>query len=101
MEHHAVVKAAFGQFGDPLDMAGRQIGAQLDDDIAALSVAAIEGEGELFKTVYLVYRWVLHKLYKTLPKLMFMYPASALVRYGTWKKEVAILDMVSPNMKAQ
>jgi hypothetical protein len=29
-------------------MAGGQIAAQLDDDIAALSVAAIEGEGELF-----------------------------------------------------
>ncbi len=48
VEHHAVIETFAGQFRDPLDMAGREIGAQLDDDIAALSVAAVESEGQRF-----------------------------------------------------
>ena len=35
VEDDAVVKAFAGQGRDPLDMAGREVGAQLDDDIAA------------------------------------------------------------------
>ena len=44
MKHDAVIKAFLGQRGDAFDVAGRQIRAQLDDDIAA----AIECEGERF-----------------------------------------------------
>src|SRR3546814_6626746 len=36
VEDHAVVKAVAGKLLDPLDMAGRQIGAQSDNDIAAV-----------------------------------------------------------------
>ena len=46
VEHHAVVETFLRQLGNPLDMAGRQIGAQLDDHIAALPVSGIERERE-------------------------------------------------------
>ena len=35
VERHAVVEAAFRKLGDALDMARREVRAQLDDDIAA------------------------------------------------------------------
>ena len=35
VEHDAVVEAVAGQAGDALDMAGRQVGPQPDDDVAA------------------------------------------------------------------
>ena len=35
VEDHAVVKAAVGELGDALDVAGREVGPQLDDDVAA------------------------------------------------------------------
>ena len=44
VEHHTVIEAVLGKGGDAFDMAGRQIGAQLDDDVAA----AVEGEGKRF-----------------------------------------------------
>ena len=44
MEDHAVVKAFLGIFDDARDMAGREVGAQLDHDVAA----AVEGEGKRF-----------------------------------------------------
>jgi hypothetical protein len=42
VKHHAVIEAFLGEGGDALDMARREIGPQLDDDIAA----AIEGKGK-------------------------------------------------------
>ena len=51
VEHHAVVKAFVRQFGDPLDMARRKVGAQLDDDVAALAVAGVEGEGQVSSAI--------------------------------------------------
>ena len=42
VEDDAVVKAVVGQLGDPLDMAGREVGPQLDDDVAA----GRKGEGQ-------------------------------------------------------
>jgi len=36
VEHDAVVKAFLGELGDARDMAGREIGAQANDDIAAI-----------------------------------------------------------------
>ena len=44
VEGDAVVKAALGQRRDALDMVGRQVGPQLDDDVAA----AGKGEGQAF-----------------------------------------------------
>ena len=35
VEHDAVVEAAVGELGDALDVAGREVGAKLDDDVAA------------------------------------------------------------------
>ena len=35
VERHAVVEAAAGELRDPLDVAGREVGAKLDDDVAA------------------------------------------------------------------
>lgn len=46
VELDPVVKAFIGQFGDACDMARRKVGAQLDDDVAAFSVAGVEGEGK-------------------------------------------------------
>ena len=48
VEHHAVVKALAHQFLDALDMLGRKVGAQLDLDVAALAVAGVERESEIF-----------------------------------------------------
>ena len=42
MEGHAVVEAFVGKLNDPLDMAGREVRAKLDHDIAA----AGQGEGK-------------------------------------------------------
>jgi len=42
MEHHAVIEAAVGELCDALDVPGREVGAQLDDDVAA----GREGKGE-------------------------------------------------------
>ncbi len=41
VEHHAIVKTFACQLGNPLDMPGRQVRAQLDNNIAG-----IEGESE-------------------------------------------------------
>ena len=41
-----VGQAGRQQLGDPLDMAGGQVRTQLDDDIATLSIAAVESEGK-------------------------------------------------------
>lgn len=38
VEFHAVVKAFLRQFGDALDMLGGKIGAQLDDNVAAVEM---------------------------------------------------------------
>jgi hypothetical protein len=46
VEHDPVVEPFVGQLGDPRDVAGREIGPQLDDHVAALPVAGVEGEGE-------------------------------------------------------
>ena len=35
MEHHPVVETFLGKLGNPLDMPRGEIGAELDDDIAA------------------------------------------------------------------
>ena len=35
VEGNVVIKAAVGELGDPLDVAGRKVGPELDDDIAA------------------------------------------------------------------
>ena len=35
VEDDAVVEAAVGELGDALDVAGREVGPQLDDDVAA------------------------------------------------------------------
>jgi hypothetical protein len=43
VEHDIVVKALVHQLLDPGDMAGREIGAQADDDVAA--AVEIEHEG--------------------------------------------------------
>ncbi len=48
VEHHAVVEAFGNQLLDAGDMAGRQVRAQVDDDIAPFPVSGIEREGELF-----------------------------------------------------
>ena len=42
VEHDTVVKAAVGELGDALDVAGRKVRAKLDDDVAA----AREGKGQ-------------------------------------------------------
>lgn len=42
VEDHPIVKAVSGEAGDPLDMAWREVRAELDDDIAA----ARKGEGQ-------------------------------------------------------
>jgi len=42
MEQHAVIEALAGKVGDPLDVPGRQVGPELDDDVAA----AREGKGQ-------------------------------------------------------
>ena len=42
VEHHAVVEAAVGELGDALHVARRQVGPELDDDIAAGG----EGKGQ-------------------------------------------------------
>ena len=42
MEDDIVVKTAVGELGDPLDMPGREVRPELDDDIAA----SREGEGQ-------------------------------------------------------
>src|SRR4030095_16660586 len=44
VEQDAVIEAVLRQAGDPLDMAGRQVWTQLDDDIAA----GRKGEGQGF-----------------------------------------------------
>jgi hypothetical protein len=46
VEDHAVIEAFARQFGDARNVAGGQIGAQLDHNVAGLAVAGIEGEGE-------------------------------------------------------
>jgi len=43
---YAVVEAFGDQLLDPRDVAGGQIGAQLDDDVAALALAGVEREDE-------------------------------------------------------
>ena len=43
VEHHAVIESITGKTGNPLDMAGRQVGAQPDDDVAA--TRKIKGQG--------------------------------------------------------
>ena len=48
VEHDAIVETFAGQLRNSLNMARREIEAQLDDDIAALSVAAVESEGQRF-----------------------------------------------------
>jgi hypothetical protein len=48
VEHDAVIEAFARQFDDARDVAGGQIGAQLDHDVAGLAVAGVEGEGEGF-----------------------------------------------------
>jgi hypothetical protein len=41
VEHHPIIEPFLRQLGDPRDMAGREIGPQLDDH-----VAAVEGQGQ-------------------------------------------------------
>ncbi len=48
VEHDAVVKAVIGQFGNPRDMVGREIAAQLDDNIAAFAISGVERQGKGF-----------------------------------------------------
>ena len=43
VEDDVVVKAFLGQLADPRDMAGREIGAQADDDVAA--AVEVEDQG--------------------------------------------------------
>ena len=42
VEYHIVIEAFLRIFDDAGDMAGRKVGAQLDDDVAA----AVEGKGQ-------------------------------------------------------
>jgi hypothetical protein len=35
MKQDAIIETVAGQAGDPLDMSGREVGAKLDDDVAA------------------------------------------------------------------
>ena len=51
VEHHAVVKAVAREARDSLDMAGREVGAQLDDDIAAGRKGQGQGVGVGHKRV--------------------------------------------------
>ena len=48
MELDPVVEPFADQFLDPRDVAGGQIGAQLDLDVAGLTAAGVEREGEKF-----------------------------------------------------
>ena len=43
---HLANPAIARQLADPLDMAWREIGAQLDDHVLAFAIAGIEGEGQ-------------------------------------------------------
>jgi hypothetical protein len=45
MKHDSIVKAAVGEVGDALDMAGSEVWAKLDDDIAAGGKAKGEAVG--------------------------------------------------------
>jgi hypothetical protein len=45
MEHHAVIESVACQTGDPLDVAGSEVGPKLDDDIAAAGKAEGKGVG--------------------------------------------------------
>ena len=46
MEHNAVVEAFADEFGDAFDMAGREIGPQLDDHVLVFAVSGVERECE-------------------------------------------------------
>jgi hypothetical protein len=35
VEHYAVIETVAGKSGNPLDMAGREVGPKLDNDVAA------------------------------------------------------------------
>ncbi len=45
VEHDAVVETVLGQFGDSLDVIGGEVGAKLDDDIAAGGKVKRQGVG--------------------------------------------------------
>ena len=45
VEHHTIVEAVAGEAGDPLDMARRQVGAELDHDVAAAGKGQGKGIG--------------------------------------------------------
>ncbi len=47
VEDHPVVEAFAGQRGNAFDMAGREIGAQLDHYILVFAVAGVEGQSQL------------------------------------------------------
>ena len=53
MEYDAVVEPAVGELGDALDVARREVGPELDDDIAA----GREGEGQAVAVGHVMSSW--------------------------------------------
>jgi len=49
VEDHPVVEAFARERGDAFDMAGREIGTQLDDHVLVVAIAGVESEGQLVR----------------------------------------------------